>query len=291
MGEEDLKERLEDMGHGPASDLELLRYALLPNLPPLDTREGGLALLDRVDGVRARFPDRHVALIIDTFGRVVAGKENDNDTARDFHRWTGLDLRRRGVTWARLDHGGWDDSKGARGGSAKGDDVDVVWKLRQDGGHLELVRLAARMVWVPEKVRLQLRSDPLCLGHEPPPVWPDGVEQVAAMLDHLDLPLDVGAREARRRLREGGEKVRNQVIDAAVKWRRARGTPVGTPRDGNPGAHLGHTPRNPLTMGRVRLGARGAHPRLACSGTPRAPQWGHGCPVPGSRAVSLHHRR
>src|SRR5205823_2611131 len=53
MTEDDLYERLQDMGCGPEVDLSRLRYALLPTLPPLDTRDGGAALLAAVDQVSA----------------------------------------------------------------------------------------------------------------------------------------------------------------------------------------------------------------------------------------------
>ena len=49
MTEDDLYERLEAMGYGPDTDLSRLRYALLPSLPPLDTREGAQALVAILD--------------------------------------------------------------------------------------------------------------------------------------------------------------------------------------------------------------------------------------------------
>jgi hypothetical protein len=45
MTEADLLERLGELGYGPDDDLSRLHYALLPSLPPLDTREGANAIL------------------------------------------------------------------------------------------------------------------------------------------------------------------------------------------------------------------------------------------------------
>src|SRR5204862_406235 len=76
MTEDDLYERLSDMGYGPETDLSRLRYAVLPALAPLDHPEGGAALLEVVDTEQAAYPDHHVVLIIDTTSRAVAGDES-----------------------------------------------------------------------------------------------------------------------------------------------------------------------------------------------------------------------
>ena len=58
MTEEDVHERLSDMGYGPDTDLRRLRYALLPSLPPLDRGEGGQALAAIVNAVMAAYSPR-----------------------------------------------------------------------------------------------------------------------------------------------------------------------------------------------------------------------------------------
>src|SRR5215207_7410755 len=63
--------------------------------------------------------------------RAVAGEENSADTLRNFNRHTGSLLKRHGNTWWRADHSGKDPTKGARGTSAKNDDVDIVWQLNR----------------------------------------------------------------------------------------------------------------------------------------------------------------
>src|SRR5207249_3684126 len=87
--------------------------------------------------------------------------ENSADTIRAFYRYTGLGLKKRGVTSARLDHSGKDGTKGRRGSSAKGDDVDVIWRVERTNEGLILKRDAARMGWVPERVPLRRLDDPL----------------------------------------------------------------------------------------------------------------------------------
>jgi hypothetical protein len=220
MGEDDLYDRLEDMGYGPGSDFTRLKYALLPSLPPLDTQIGADLLLARVDTVANQHPGADIVVIIDTTGRAVAGEENSADTYRAFYRWTGLGLKQRGNTWARLDHAGKDNAKGQRGSSAKGDDVDIVWKLAKTENGLELRVDARRMSWVPDKVTFRQINDPHLRFEEVAADWPAGTKEVADLLDQLDVPLNVGDRPAGTALRAAGHTSKQTVIRAAQKWRR-----------------------------------------------------------------------
>jgi len=219
MTRDDLRERLDDMGYGPDTDLTRLHYALLPSLPPLDTGEGAGALLDLVDAVHN--PDLQTFVVIDTTGRAVQGEENSNDTIREFYRWTGTPLKRRQITWARLDHAGKDPTRGQRGGSAKGDDVDVIWKLtQQDEGGVRLHRDASRMSWVPETVTFGMTHDPLRFeaGVE---LWPAGTLELAKALDALEVPVDISRRQARELMREHGLHGENLVLGKALKYLRS----------------------------------------------------------------------
>jgi hypothetical protein len=219
MGEDDLYERLTDMGYGADSDLSRLRYALLPSLPPLDQPEGAKALLGLIDAVADAHPDHHVVVIIDTTGRAVAGEENSADTVRGFYRWTGLGLKQRGVTWARLDHAGKDAARGQRGSSAKGDDVDVVWRITTADDGLNLKREATRMSWVPERVAVHRSDDPLRFTVATA-LFPSGTKDVAAALDGLAVPLDASERVASKALRDAGQGRRLALIRAALRYRR-----------------------------------------------------------------------
>lgn len=222
MGEDDLYERLEDMGHGPESDLSRLRYALLPSLPPLDRPEGGGTLCEIVDRVQAENPGRHVAVVIDTISRAAVGEEDSNDTFRDFYRHTGLGLKQRGVTWVRLDHAGKDPTRGQRGASGKGDDVDVIWLLKGTEAGYELRRDAARMGWVPERVPLAKETEPTLRFLPTAPKWPVGTHDAATHLDRLGVPLDTRLNDAQEALKRAEKGCRRAVVSAAVRWRKER---------------------------------------------------------------------
>lgn len=219
MGEDDLYDRLSDMGYGADTDLSCLHYAVLPSLPPLDTELGSLALFDKVDAVQAIHPEAHVAVIIDTTARAVAGEENSADTYRDFYRFTGLGLKQREVTWARLDHSGKDKSKGQRGSSAKGDDVDIVWRLVRTDNGIELQRDASRMGWVSAKVAFRQMADPLRFVRIAED-WPAGTAEVARILDDLGVDIAAGERPAGQAMRDAGHHRTQQVVRAAQKYRR-----------------------------------------------------------------------
>lgn len=217
MTEDDLYDRLVDLGYGPDIDLDPLHYYLLPALPPLDTAAGSAMLLDLVA--------RHspALLVIDTMARVVEGEENSADTYRAFYRHTGLHMKARGVAVLRLDHGGKDASLGQRGSSAKGDDVDVVWQLKPTDNGLQLDRKAARMSWVPETVSL-VRHEEDGLRHTLglSADWPAGTKALADVLDELGVPITAGRPTARAALASAGETARNDLLGKALKYRRMR---------------------------------------------------------------------
>ena len=215
MTEDDLSERLEDMGYGADVDLSRLHYYLLPSLPPLDTAEGGSA----VEAIVVR--DRAEVVVFDTMARVVQGDENESTTYRSFYQHTGLRLKMRGVTGLRLDHSGKDPTKGARGSSAKGDDIDVGWELKvAEDGAVILNRKLTRVSWVPDRVALRRLSDPLRHVLAAGPVWPAGTKDTAEELDRLAVPVTASCTTAMASLKEDGQGRRKGVVLAALKWRR-----------------------------------------------------------------------
>jgi hypothetical protein len=221
MSEADLRERLVDMGYGSASDLSRLRYALLPSMPPLDTAEGALVLTGLLDRVQADWPDHHLVVVIDTIGRAVSGEENSADTFRAFYQHTGMELKRRGCTWLRLDHAGKESSQGQRGSSAKGDDVDLVWKLTQTENGVQLQRELARMSWVPEQITFKINTSPLDFVRLASD-WPAGTDEVAYWLDKYDVALGATCSAAMAVLREHDVPKRKQLVLAALRYRRER---------------------------------------------------------------------
>lgn len=217
MTESDLSERLQDLGFGPDVDLRHLHYALLPSLPGLDKPDGGRAVVRLAELCDASL------VIIDTFGRAVHGDENDADTVRAWYRWTGLHLKAAGRAFLRTDHAGKDLAKGQRGSSGKNDDVDIVWQMTaKDAGMFTLTAKKRRMGWVPLTVEIRRIDDPLGYELADAPSVPAGTKECADALDALGLPDDTGVRPCARALRDAGQKARQDVIRAAVKYRKAR---------------------------------------------------------------------
>jgi hypothetical protein len=231
MTEADLFDRLDNMGYGAASDLSRLRYALLPVLPPLDTEQGADALTAIVDGVQGEYPEHHLVVIIDTISRAVCGEENSADTFRAFYNHTGIRLKQRGITWARLDHAGKDPMRSQRGSSSKGDDVDVVWKLTATESGVCLYRDVARMPWVPDKVQFGLSECPLTYTRLAGD-WPAHTGELANILDRLDVPMGATVRDARAALKKADEAWRTNVVTAALRWRREQTSFEAGNRDG-----------------------------------------------------------
>lgn len=216
MTQGDLLERLSDLGYGPDDDTlhAHLHYASLPSLPPLDQPEGAKVLVELATLVEAEL------VVIDTFGRAVQGDENENDTVRNFYRWTGLALKAAGIALWRSDHAGKDLAKGQRGGSAKNDDVDVVWQLTPAEGGVTLKATHRRIAWVPETVEIIRQADPLRHVVAQGRGYAAGTKECADALDALGLPIDVGRPTAAKELREAGRKFANRTISDALRWRR-----------------------------------------------------------------------
>lgn len=213
MTEDDVRDRLVDLGYGPDDDLSRLHYYLLPSLPPLDTELGGAALEAIVVHRDAQL------VVIDTMARVIDGEENSADTYKSFYRYTGSRLKRRGITYARLDHAGKDLEKGQRGSSAKVDDVDIVWRITSTDEGVRLKATHRRIKTVPEYVNLRRSSDPLrhiITGGS----YPQGTRELAARLDALNVPLEATRAEAREALRAAGMSAANDVLSPTLRYRR-----------------------------------------------------------------------
>jgi KaiC/GvpD/RAD55 family RecA-like ATPase len=216
MTEGDLFERLSDMGCGPDTDLSALHYALLPMVAPLDTEAGRADLLELV----GRMERPHVLVVIDTNSRATQGPENDNDTTRDFYRHTGMALKAAGCTWVRIDHSGKDKEKGQRGGSAKSDDVDIVWRLEAaEGRTVVLKREKARMGWVKEAVSFEQMDEPLRYKGAPTTYTAEAI-RIARELDRLEIPTEWSLSKAAGAARREGVTGSQKYFAEAVRLRR-----------------------------------------------------------------------
>lgn len=154
--ESDLADRVRDLGYTAAELQPRLHYLSFPALSALDTAEGGKQV-----HAAARYFGADL-VVIDTLSRVVEGDENEAHTYQAFYRHAVTPLKRDGVTVVRLDHLGKDASKGARGSSAKSDDVDAVWLLDTFvGDRLQLKRERQRSRHHPERLVVRRQADPL----------------------------------------------------------------------------------------------------------------------------------
>jgi hypothetical protein len=214
MNQSELYDRLTDFGYDADTDLSHLHYALLPSIPFLDTDKGGETVVTLAQRVHAEL------VVIDTFGRAVAGDENDNDTARRFYQHTGMALKRAGIAMLRVDHAGKDIEKGQRGGSAKNDDVDVVWQLIRDSDGFSLNATHRRMQWVPANVRLNQLSEPLRHHLTEQRGYPAGTRQLTDELDALDVSIDATVQACQAALKAAGTPRRKQLVAAAQRFRR-----------------------------------------------------------------------
>jgi hypothetical protein len=215
MTEADLRERLGDLGYGPEDDLSRLHYYSLPTLPSLDTDLGGEILVDLAKRADAQL------VVVDTMARVVSGDENSADTYRNFYRFTGARLKQAGIALLRLDHQGKDPAQGARGSSAKDDDLDIVFRLSSvDHSTLKLTRTRSRIPWVPSEVMVTRREEPFLrhvLSHD---TVPAGTHEVVQLLDQLEVPADASGAMAVQALKAAGQGKRKALVLAALKARR-----------------------------------------------------------------------
>lgn len=223
MGEADLRDRLVGMDYGPHTDLTRLAYYVLPDLDGLDTPKGGKAVRAIVDR-----HDPHL-VVIDTITAAVVGNENDSDTFRNYWRHTGRPLKDREVTVWRLDHSGKDTTKGQRGSSAKAGDIDLVWELVETvPGQLRMRATHRRVTWVPQTVELVRLDMPTRHEVSAGRGWPPGTYDTATECDRHGLAVDVSVRAAAKILRANGWSGRQEILAAALRWRRQNiATPGG----------------------------------------------------------------
>lgn len=223
----EVRERVRRMGYS-LSDIgsSLLHYFTFPDLPPLDTNAGGQTLALACQ----RFEPK--LIVLDTISRMVEGKEDSADTWQNMYVHTMVPLRRQNRAVLRLDHQGHDSSRGARGSSAKRDDVDVAWIMKREGSKVTLSRHKGRSLAHPDEVVLVRHSAPTC--HLPMVAGRGGrVDECVDALNHLHVPIDWTRDEAGVELRANNYKFGNDIVGAALRMRRdANSATVATPPKG-----------------------------------------------------------
>lgn len=269
-GHQDIQQRFLSYGAGPGA-MGLMSYASFPPIRPLDTAGGGADLLAMVHDTEAQL------VCMDTVSRFISGPENDSDTWLALYRHTLLPLKRAGIASVRLDHMGKDHERGARGSSAKTQDVDHVWELRaQGGGVVVLKRTHTRTGIGPDSFVLVRQSQkdgddyrPGCTRHvlmeyeRTEPATEGTVEWLMSRIDDLGLPNDAGNPRTIAALAHAGIKIGKDKIAAAVRNRKNRDNlgspetfpetfPEGVPREPSPGTpaestkpQVNHSPGTP----------------------------------------------
>ncbi|MFE2965547.1 AAA family ATPase [Streptomyces sp. NPDC059340] len=228
-GHQDIQERFLSYGGGPGR-MGLMTYASFPPIRPLDTAGGGADLMAMVKEAEAQ------VVCLDTVSRFISGPENDADTWLSLYRHTLLPLKRAGIASVRLDHMGKDGERGARGSSAKTQDVDHVWELRaQGGGTLVLKRTHTRTGIGPDVFVMVRQSQqdgdhyrPGCTRHvlmeydRMEQAAEGSVEWLVQKIDGLDLPNDAGNPRTIKALATAGIKAGKDKIADAVRIRKNR---------------------------------------------------------------------
>lgn len=228
--EDDLWERVVDLGVTTATDLSLLTFLHLPNLPPLDRPEGARELLDIVWAYALEPGD---VVVLDSTQRIVVGIEDAAETWRDYYRHTGVELKRQRLTVLLTDNTGKDETRGARGSSSKRDAVDVMWLMTASGEDGESLRL------VPDKHRIR-DVHTISIERVTHPGGTIGystandsrlsaVRAIRADLDKLGVPASAGVKGCGEALRDAGYRVANDLLRDAVKLRKSVPEPSGTP--------------------------------------------------------------
>ncbi|MDV8148539.1 AAA family ATPase [Arthrobacter sp. B10-11] len=216
---EDVVKRLKAMGYGP-TELENLCYLSFPNMGSLDTEQGALDLMAAIDAYKCE------VAVIDTISRAIEGEENENNTWLRFYRHTGYKIKQQGVSLIRLDHSGKDETKGQRGGSAKGGDVDAVWRLSQVTKDTTY-RLDCEMNRMPvgEKTLVLHRVTSPYLHHRVDgagrkAAYDAKIVRVMEILAEAGLDPSAGRAKAVEALKAVGESARTETLSEALRRRK-----------------------------------------------------------------------
>ena len=224
-----ITQRLRMMDYQP-EDLEDLHYQCFPALAGLDTAQGAAEVLRRVKSIEAQL------VVLDTVQRAITGEEQHSTGIRAMYQRVIMPLREQGVAVLRLDHLGKNPGMGARGSSAKLDDVDDQWLLQRSQGGLALRRTHSRAGQGPDSFLIQRTSDPL--GHAllgegerlgpgkdpvsgPVPNSGSTTEDLGRILDKLGVPMDAGRPTAAKALKDAGHPFKTEVLAEVVKARRS----------------------------------------------------------------------
>jgi hypothetical protein len=219
--------RLEAMGIDMA-DVWMLDYRSFTGWT-VDTQEGADAILKMCQGADL--------VIFDSWAKFFAGaSQNDDAAANRAYNLTIKPLRKAGVGILRLDHSGHGEVTRPAGSIQKLADVDHNWQIKAkplDGDRAEvtLVHRDNRTNRGPKTINLMREVGPLRhveRGQEVAPepdesVSDDPVLALVSLMDDKGWPTDWPVRACREELQKLGQGVKQDVLAAAVRARKASG--------------------------------------------------------------------
>ena len=243
MGRTDLQELIEACGHDPA---KLTNLYCSEERVRLDQNTSAELLLNLVDRVGAK------VVVFDGLNSFVSAGASDNDdsTWKPLFIETVVPLKHRGVAVLSGDNMGKDLTRGSRGSSVKNDKADGVMAISKTEAGIKLKLVYGRAGVYPDELLLDAeghdRSRPIRYWRTAGG-WPAGTQDMVRVLDSLGVTLDQG-RDAVRRLlkakvtelesqdRDASDyKAGNDVLTAALRWRRANLVRAGKPPGPGPG--------------------------------------------------------
>ena len=118
----------------------------------------------------------------------------------------------------RIDHAGKDLKKGARGTSAKNDDVDLVWQMTKVDGQLVLLRQKHRHTWIPERINLTIHDQPEMFTQDIK--GGERLDQAIKMLKELKIDLTMSQDAVWAEVKERAEtiyRVKRKAVRQAHK--------------------------------------------------------------------------
>ncbi len=205
-----LKEMRLDIPQAYEGRLTFLSY---PEFGYFDTAAGAQDIEYALDVFK---PD---LVVIDTLSRVVEGEENSNDTWLKFYKSVGLVLKRRNQAYVRIDHLGKNTDKGARGGSAKTGDIDLIWTLEQrKDGYFDLKNSKSRAYLKNKNLVIQRRNSPLehVLIETPEVDWVQLLEQASKYENLLIWLAELDAVGSLKGQRATWESYKGELTDMGV---------------------------------------------------------------------------
>jgi len=232
MGEGDILERLTNLELTP-TDLPRLHYTDM--FPKGDTVQGGAAIVSTAINLGCK------VVFLDGLNAFITGAEKDDTPWRNLFEQTVAPLKRAGVAVASSDNTGKDITLSARGNSAKLDKADAIVMLKRTDDGINLTTTHQRMSGYARSLDLAMTG---LNGEEPinyrqiTGAWPAGTREAVALLDRLGIGIEEGREKARHTLKAAGEKLRNDVLSAAIRYRKTC-----------PGQVFGTTPGQPSGTG------------------------------------------